>query len=443
MRRAPAKLWFPSPRGGRPLLPGSPLNRLVLVMLTVGMAAALWLTFETTKLRLQHPENLWFYFAERRGASYYIAHGLHLAFLFPAGFIAWLAFRRRAGQPDPTPRVLLFFVAAGIMTYRGYSLGDFFSAKLVGPWGPVPCLMSALIFIGAERDNWIFLRRLIATLAAVLAATVLLVSFSTAFYYRGYAVASLGLYLNALFFPAAWLLLDHSPISRAPQVLRWVPLVIYAFGTILVQTRLNVVMILALLAGYLYLQRGQRRGPLVFGGLVCASVVVALFLTLASDSVVGQSLSRGGALFHARATEDTRTGQLVDFFKDLTPADLVLGRGAQATWRWGPFQWAGGTDVGYLSLLLFGGIPLLFTYYSAHITGALQCARRPGAPTHAACAIIVLLWALRMFSSSYPSFTIDYYVVLFCVGGCCAWPRARHRRGHALVFVRSHEHSLA
>jgi hypothetical protein len=407
-------------------------------MLTVGMAAALWLTFEATKLRLQHPENLWFYFAEHKGASYYIAHGLHLAFLFPAGFLAWLAFRRRAGQPDPTLRLLLFFVAAGIMTYRGYSLGDFFSTKLVGPTGPVPCLMSALIFIGAERDNWVFLRRLIATLAAVLSATVLLVSFSTAFYYRNYAVAALGLYLNALFFPAAWLLLDHSPISRAPRVLRWVPLVIYAFGTVLVQTRLNVVMILALLTGYFYLQRGQRRGPLVFSGLVAASVVVALLPTLVPNSVVGQSLSRSAALFQARATEDTRTEQLVDFFKDLTPADLVLGRGAQATWRWGPFQWAGGTDVGYLSLLLFGGLPLLFTYCSAHIAGALQCARDPGAPTHAACAIIVLLWALRMFSSSYPSFTIDYYVVLFCVGGCCAWPRTRHRGGHARVMVRSH-----
>jgi len=31
---------------------------------------------------------------------------------------------------------------------------------------------------------------------------------------------------------------------------------------------------------------------------------------------------------------------------------------------------------------------------------------------------VVLLWGLRMFSSSYSGLGIDYYPILFCVGIC-------------------------
>jgi hypothetical protein len=436
--RASAESWTTAPMCTRHVLPGSPLNRLALVMLTVGMAASLWLSFETTKTRLQQPDLSSFRnFVEHRSGSFHIAHGLHLAFLLPAGLFAWLAFRPKADQPDPTASLLLFFVAVGIMTYRGYSMGDLLSTKFVGATGPVPCMMSMLIFVGAQRHNWAFLRRLIGALAIVLAAIVVLVSLSTVLYTRNQAVASLGIYLNALFFPAAWLLLDHHPNSHTPTILRWTPVIIYAAGTVLVQTRLNVIMILALVSGYIYLQNKRGRGLFVISGIAYASVVLALFLMLLSDSVVGQSLSRSADLFRARMNDDSRTGQLVYFFRDLQPAELILGRGAQAVWTWGPLRWTGGTDVGYLSLMLFGGIPLLLTYYLVHLARAFCCARNPGASSHAACAIIVLLWALRMFSSSYPSFTIDYYVVLLCVGGCFAWPRMRPLtrtvRGAALV----------
>jgi hypothetical protein len=308
------------------------------------------------------------------------------------------------------------------MAFRGFSVADLLSGKLLSnPTGPFPCFISALIFIGAERQNWNTIRRLITIVAVVLAAAVLAISVSTALYTRLEALHNLGIYLNALLFPAAWLLLERFPRSRPLRALRWAPVAIYALGTVLVQTRLNVVMLLALLAGYVYLNRGRRQTLTAIGCIAAGVGLSVVLLPLLSNSVLGESLSRNAILFQNRVHQDSRTGQLAQFFRDVKPSELLLGRGSNATWVWGHVRWAGGTDLGYLSLLFYGGIPLLVTYYLVHVAGALRCVRSPGSETHAGCAIIVLMWALRMYSSSYPALTVDYVVVLLCVGGCFAW----------------------
>ncbi len=59
---------------------------------------------------------------------------------------------------------------------------------------------------------------------------------------------------------------------------------------------------------------------------------------------------------------------------------------------------------------------------------------RPQSEWQRSCAAIALLWALRMFSSSCPTLTIEYYPVLLCMGGCLGqaqqlWIRRARRIG--------------
>ena len=106
-------------------------------------------------------------------------------------------------------------------------------------------------------------------------------------------------------------------------------------------------------------------------------------------------------------------------------ADLLFGRGARATWNWPGMspRWAGGTDVGYLSLLFFGGIPLLVTWCAVHLGPPLRVLRSGDDGARLAAAAVALLWGVRMLSSSFPSLALDYEVVLLCVGACAAPPR--------------------
>jgi hypothetical protein len=179
-------------------------------------------------------------------------------------------------------------------------------------------------------------------------------------------------------------------------------------------------MILAAL--WLHIRFEQRRRSRTLPMLLFG-IGVALWLTLyavlfQSDSEYVQALKLSGEALLSRWDEDTRTNQLIQFFLNVQPSELLLGRGALATWNWNGFDWGGGTDIGYLSLLFFGGIPLLVTYVAVHIAPGIRAYRRPQSEWQRCCAAIVLLWALRMLSSSYPGLGLDYYPVLLCVGGC-------------------------
>jgi len=123
--------------------------------------------------------------------------------------------------------------------------------------------------------------------------------------------------------------------------------------------------------------------------------------------------------FSSRLDQDTRTGQLAYFFESVRPEELLLGKGSMATWNWGrTLNWGGGTDVGYLTLLLYGGVPLLLTYLATHIQPCFAVFARRLDNWQLTAAGVVLLWSIRMLSSSYIGVTLDYYPILFCVGAC-------------------------
>jgi hypothetical protein len=89
-----------------------------------------------------------------------------------------------------------------------------------------------------------------------------------------------------------------------------------------------------------------------------------------------------------------------------------------ATWNWGRADWRGGTDVGYLTLLLYGGLPLLLTFIAAHLAPGFRTLAGDPSGWRLTAAGVVVLFTIRMFSSTYIGLTLDYYPFLFCVGAC-------------------------
>ena len=226
--------------------------------------------------------------------------------------------------------------------------------------------------------------------------------------------------MNVFFWPASWIALRRYEHGDVWGHFRFAPTLLYAVGSLFTQTRLNFVMLFGLLLAYAYLQ--YRRNTLhLFGWIASLALVVWVSLFTAiflSDVKAFDKVSDVTKAFSSRLDEDSRTGQLVWFATTVQPQELILGRGSLATWDWDGEDWAGGTDVGYLTLLLYGGVPLLLTYFWTHISPGLKAFATNDNGIQSTAACIVLLWGLRMFSSSYPNLSLEYYPLLLCLGVC-------------------------
>lgn len=351
---------------------------------------------------------------------YYAARAGATAALLLAG-VAGLAASRRTLPRGHLAWLALLLGAGVLMGARGLSLDDVAGARLAMATGPMAAAVSILAYASAGRERMRHAGRLLDGAAWALSA-VAVARFGLATAVREQAVAALGPWLDALFFPAAWLVLapPRGAVSRA----RWVPAAVYAAGSVLVQTRLNLVMVALLVAASLFASARREGRPaarlLVAAGAVGGAALAASILL--EGTGVARAFEASLLALGARLGEDSRSHQLASFFADVAPWELVLGRGAGAVWRWPgmSLRWAGGTDVGYLSLLLFGGLPLLLGWLGVHALPAWRALRAGARGERLACALVVLLYAARMCSSSFPSLSLDYAAVLLCLGGCLA-----------------------
>jgi hypothetical protein len=353
---------------------------------------------------------------------FYAAYTLQIALLLAAGLAAFCSTDWRTIERGYRQRFLLLMGAALLMAARGYSSADLFSTRLVDSTGPFPFFLSILVFIGARRSNWTFLGKAMALLAAALSALVLAGVAGLHSLSRQEGVASLTGFLNALYWPASWVAIQEYPQRCFARYLRFGPAAVYGLGSLFTQTRLNFIMILALLAVYSFLQR-RRKVPQAaawlagFAAALWAGLFTAVFL---KDTRAFEKTKTAASAFYSRLDEDTRTAQLRCFFDDVRPRELLFGRGALATWNWPGMsaQWRGGTDVGYLTLLFYGGVPLLATYVAAHLKPCFTVLAGNPCGSQLTAACIVLLWGVRMFSSTYPGLSVECYPILFCVGAC-------------------------
>jgi hypothetical protein len=356
---------------------------------------------------------------------YYAAYAIQLVLLTAAGIFAIAGANLRRIERGFLVRFALFIAAATLMTVRGYAPADFLSTKLVDGTGLFPMIASTLIFLGAKRSNWVFLEKMFFACAALFSGLVLYRMLFLQTLTRQEGVANLGFSLNALLWPAAWIALrDYAPGSFGARV-KFLPLLIYSAGSFFTQTRLNFTMVLGLLVLYMFIQR--KRGAPQAGlwiGMALLAVWIALFTGIFLRTTRGlDRLQDVSTAFAERLDEDTRTEQVTAFFQDVSPQELILGRGSFGTWDWDGYEWRGGTDIGYLSLLFWGGLPLLLTYIAVHVKPCVSMLFNRAAGWRLAGAGVGALWGVRMLSSSYPATSLEYYCVLFCIGAAISRDR--------------------
>ena len=396
-------------------------ERLVLGLVVAGMLASLvaFISYQQS-LKYQLKADELYSSNIVKSQLYYAAHALEITLLASAGIAAMLSYDWRTVERGYLTRFALFLGAVLLMTARGYSLSDLFSTKLVDLSGPCPFFLSMVCFIGSRRKNWTLLGPTMTVLAVLFSILTLYGIVTLRSFTRQEGVMTLGAILNVLYWPASWIALkDYSRHSFARR-LRFGPIVIFGFGSLFTQTRLNFVMLFGLFVVYACVQY-KRKIPqatlwiIGVGLAVWVGLFTAVFL---KDSPAFEKLANVTDAFSSRLTEDTRTGQVLSFQKDVQLHELILGRGALATWNWGGMAWRGGTDIGYLTLLFYGGIPLLLAYVATHLKPCLTVFRKNRATWQLTGAGVVLLWWFHLFSSGYPAADLGYYPILFCTGAC-------------------------
>jgi hypothetical protein len=397
-------------------------DRFILLLTTAGIVAAVvaYISYDLAARAQLRPDEL--YSADVvKTPLYYATYAAQIILLASAGLLALLTTNLRNIERGFVVKFALFIGAAFLMAARGFSTSEVLSTKLVDGSGPFPLILSVLIFVGAKRANWVVLEKIMFGLAIFFCGVALFRMTGLQTFTRQEGVANLGNILNALYWPAAWVALRAYPRDSFGNRVKLIPLFVYGLGSLFTQTRLNVLMVFALFAVYAIVQR-KRRAPQagLWIGLSMLVIWTTLFTaTFLRGSRVLDRVQDVTNAFAERLDEDTRTEQLTAFFSTVAPSELVLGRGSMATWDWDGYDWRGGTDVGYLTLLLFGGLPLLVTYFLIHLKPCISTIFKKSweiADWRLVGAGVGVLWAFRMFSSSYASTAIDYYCILFCVG---------------------------
>jgi hypothetical protein len=396
-------------------------NVTVIVLILVGFAAA-GVVLLTNRAAVMEAGFSWRFTNEQlvKSPLYYYAHATQVAALTIAGIVALMSRVRSVPK-----RIVLAFgglqLAGLVMAFRGLDLDDFLTTRIFASTGPFVTVISALAFVTIRRRDFEVLERAVVLLAALVSAAVLYAGASLESIDRDEVVKSLQGFLNVLYWMAVWLVVRPPGRRLWGRVLRWVPLLVYGAGSVLTQTRLNFVMLLLAVVAHVYVsaRRTGRRLSAVGGVLAAAVLVMTAAIFVAGTSTASMF---GGAFsgIRDRIGDDTRSGQIVMFFENVAPWELVFGRGSRATWNWPGMSaiWAGGTDIGYLSLLFFGGVPLLVAYLLFHVVPAWRIIRSPRAHVALGPAVMVMLWAVRMVSSSFPSLSLEYYPVLLFVGAC-------------------------
>jgi hypothetical protein len=356
----------------------------------------------------------------QKGLVFFVAHAAQIVLLCTAGLLAMVTTDMRNIQRGYLVPLGALFAAAGMMMLRGYPLADLLSTRIVDSTGPFPFFLTVFAFVGARRRNWEVLGKVIVVLCAVLSLLAVMAAATLNTLARAEAVISLAGILNGLYWPAAVMALTNYPDGSWLRRLRFAPMAVYAVVSFFTQTRLNYVMVFALMLVYAYLQRKRRAQQAltwIAGILLCIWIVLftAVFL---SDTRVMSTIDSVADAFSARLEEDTRSGQWEWFTRTVAPQELILGRGSLATWNWGGAEWRGGTDFGYLTLLLFGGLPLLLTYVVAVMKPGWNVLKANPDEIQIVGAGILCLWSIRMLSSSYPGMSIEYHVILLCLGAC-------------------------
>jgi hypothetical protein len=348
---------------------------------------------------------------------YYPFHAGQLVAMCGAGILALVALRKDVLKVGIYQFAVLLVVGLYI-ALQGYGFSDLLSTRIINPRGPMQCWISIVAFAGVFYGNWRIINRglYLVAILLVLYCGYLMLTLGTV--NRTIAMNNLTTPLNPLYWVGIYICftLDGSWVVNT---LKWVPLGVYTVGAIVTQTRLDLLMVLFGFVAYLFLRAKDSHDITKPIATVLLVSICVGGLLLALDGTSLQSiLDYYSSALANRLTQDSRSGQLLAFFADVPIQSLIWGRGAEATWNWDGQLWKGGTDVGYLSVLFFGGVPMLVGLYLFLIRPALCNLLEGAVRTDLIAPVIVVLFAIRMFSSEFPSLDIEYYPILLAAGRC-------------------------
>lgn len=374
---------------------------------------------------------------EIKSSVYYISHFAQIIFLFFAGILAFIKKNKCIGNTSHALAFLFYIIAIAIMTFRGYGFEEILSTKIVHAAGPAPLIISVVLYIFAWRADW-RLHNLVFTWVGVLSTFIILINLVALPSVDRLIVESrFWGYMQVYIWVAAWFLLRPGGLGVKANIVRWGPYVIYVFVSILQQGRSRLIWAALLILAYVFVSK-RRNEPI---GRLAVSFIVfflfALMVILFSEELSVGVFSEATSLLFERLDEDSRSDQFVKFFDQASPLDLLIGKGALATWSWnGVTQY--GFDNWWMTALFLGGLPVVVTYFMVH---GLPAWRRfkVAKGFDLVCAIIVLLWCIKLFLSETHALMLNTYLVLMCVGACLAPPgvpcKAHHNR-NSMMYAR-------
>jgi len=355
-------------------------------------------------------------------AAYYVANAAGLASFFLAGALALTARNRQiVGYPV---RAAFYVIGATSILWlaASYSPRELLTSKPLGATGPFIWLSLVVVFAGIDVRVWRYVggaARIIAFLTGALAARALLAETSYEPFhgfskYIGYAIL--------LTWFGGWTIISGATSRGRRLAINCLLYVIMLWNAVYSQSRswLIITLLIGLIAA-----RARFRSQSHRQRVATAMVVLGMLAGISVGVWTLRPESTGTALDRliGRAADDTRSGQYVDFFEDVSPSELILGRGPNGTWYWpdvGPYQYF---DNGFLWMLFVGGLPILIPYVLIVVVPGLRAFRAKPRGEDAAAVALVLIWALALtgFSTfALPSLTAPPLFVSLLVGRCYA-----------------------
>ena len=364
-----------------------------------------------------------------KSTEYYVCYSAHLLCVAAAGLLALSSREARrvlARRRTWCLALGLYLTVALVSACRTFSLDDWLSKKALHPSAFAGAAVVVVLFCALDEKAWPWIEKIFISASGILSALVVYTVLTQPIPSRLEGVEYLMPYLNPLFWLAAWVLLKGiSRDSPSSHVYQYIPLSVYIVGSVFAQTRVNLLMAVLLIALWLRRMVLRRRGREAIRislalAFIAGCYVAAQSWDLLSGAGVNGAIQNGYGQLMERLYVDTRSGQYEQFFSQVSPFELILGRGSMSAYSYYPYNsaYTAGLENLYMTLAFFGGLPLLGTYLMVHAF-PIRCGRSSAAkPYQWVCAQVIVLYLFRMLISQTQSLSIEYYSVVLCVGGC-------------------------
>lgn len=356
-----------------------------------------------------------------RPALYYILHGLSIAAALAAGFFYAIDGQFKKLSSGSRLAVIVLMTTSLTWALVSYTFNDFLNWSALGATGPLVWLTTIFIFAGMDQSVWKYidpLIRILSYITAVLALAAILNS-------RGLVIerffSAYVRYMILLMWFGGWTYLTNIPQFFSTKFyLRFLPFIAFVLSTIFTQTRSWFITSFLLLFSYLFVNSRSTRLRMQLTMKLWIGLLVVILL-MSAGYLLKSPLNNAFIALTERTLDDSRTGQYIDFFNDVSPSELILGRGPKGSWYWpgvGSYHFI---DNPYLWMAFIGGLPTLISYFVLIILPGIRAWKRGARDNDAAAAVLVILWGLACtgFSTfTLPSLTPYAFVISLYAGRC-------------------------